>query len=90
MIKAAGISEKRIDAVLRISNIGELELDENGKAKNGEDITKKIKEEFSDFVVTTDEKGAEFATPPGDDGKTDLGKLSMEEYIAERKKSMKG
>lgn len=90
IIGAAGVSKKRIDAVLRVSNLDELELDENGKAKNGEALTKKIKEEFSDFVVKQQETGADVMTPPGEGGETDLGKLDMAAYIAERKKSKKG
>lgn len=78
IIKAAGISEKRREAVFKISNLDELELDADGKAKNGDAITKKIKEEFSDFVEEVSERGANVSTPPGNVG----GKMTKKEIMA--------
>ena len=89
IIKAAGISEKRREAVFKISNLDELELDADGKAKNGDAITKKIKEEFSDFVEEVSERGANVSTPPGNVG----GKMTKEQILSirdggERRKAM--
>ena len=90
IIEAAGISKKRIDAVLRISDLDTLLLDENGKAKNGEALSRRIREEFSDFIVTKTEMGAQVMTPPDGDDVRDLGRLDMAAYIAERKRTKKG
>lgn len=88
LIKAANISEKRAESVLKVSNVDEIEFDKDGKVKNGEELTKKIQTEFADFVVTTTEQGAHVATPPtgGAGNVTDLGTLDMESYIAARTK----
>ena len=90
IIGAAGIAEKRIDAVLRISNLDDLELDEAGVPRNSEILTEKIREEFPEFIVTSKEMGAMVMTPPDMHDTRDLGKLDMATYIAERKKSKKG
>ncbi len=68
LLKTAGVSEKRIDAVLKVSDIDGIELDKDGKAKNADDLTKKIKDEWSDFIVTETEKGADIPTPPANNG----------------------
>lgn len=57
LLKSAGISEKRIDSVLKITDLSSVEL-EDGKIKNADDLKKSIKEEWADFVVTTKQKGA--------------------------------
>jgi hypothetical protein len=90
IIGAAGIAEKRIDAVLRISNLDDLELDEAGIPQNCEILTEKIREEFPEFIVTSKEMGATVMTPPDMNDARDLGKLDMAAYIAERKNSKKG
>ena len=69
LLKDAGVSEKRISAILKVSDIDSLELDEDGKAKKSEELTKSIKEEWADFITTTKSEGAKVSTPPASDGK---------------------
>lgn len=68
LLKAAGISEKRIDAVLKVSPIDSLEFDDEGKVKEADSISKTIKEEWADFIPTESVKGAQTATPPASNG----------------------
>lgn len=70
LLKEAGVSEKRIDAVLKVSDIDSLEFDEEGKVVNQKDLIKTIKSEWSDFIVKEGEKGADVSTPPAGGGKT--------------------
>lgn len=70
LLKQAGISDKRIDAVLKVSDLEKLEFDGEGKIKNEGELLNGIKEEWSDFIVTTSSKGAETATPPSGNGST--------------------
>lgn len=67
LLKSAGISEKRIDSVLKVTDLSSVEL-EDGKIKNADDLRKSIKEEWADFVVTTDKKGADTKNPPANNG----------------------
>jgi hypothetical protein len=64
ILKAAGIPDKRIGAVLRVSDIDGLELDGDGKAKDVDKLTESIKTEWADFIPTTTTQGAQTATPP--------------------------
>ena len=65
LLKDAGISEKRIDAVVRVSDLDSVELDDKGAIKGAEELTEGIKTEWADFIQTTTTKGANTATPPG-------------------------
>ena len=87
LLKEAGVSEKRIEAVLKVSDIDGIEFDDEGKVKDSETLTKNIKEEWSDFIQTSSTAGANVANPPSQSSgeKPDLGKLSMEDYIKARK-----
>ena len=64
LLKECGISEKRIDAVLKVSDVDAIELDDEGKVKDVEKLTEAIKSEWSDFIPTTGKQGANVATPP--------------------------
>ena len=67
LLKSVGISEKRIDSVLKVTDLSSVEL-EDGKIKNADDLKKSIKEEWADFVVTTKQKGADTKDPPANNG----------------------
>lgn len=71
LLKEAGVSEKRIDTVLRVSDLGSIELDADGKIKGHDEMTKRVKTEWADFIVTESTQGAKTSTPPaGASGKT--------------------
>jgi hypothetical protein len=64
LLKEAGVSEKRIDAVLKVSDVDSLEMEDDGSFKDSDKILDSIKEEWSDFITTTETRGAKTATPP--------------------------
>ena len=64
LLKEAGVSEKRIEAILKVSDIDGIELGEDGKAKDADKLTKSIKTEWADFIPTISTQGAQTATPP--------------------------
>ena len=69
ILQEAGVSEKRINAVLKVSDVDAIELDDEGKVKEADTLKKSIGEEWADFIVTTETKGATTATPPTGSGK---------------------
>ena len=83
VLKAAGVSEKRIDSIIRVSDIDSVELDESGKIKEAEKLTESIKNEWADFIVSTNTQGANTATPPTNSKKSfsreDIDKMSPDE-----------
>ena len=73
LLKECGVSEKRIDAIMKVSDINTIEFGEDGKITNGDALKESIKAEWSDFIQTTGAQGAATATPPANNG----GKTTM-------------
>ena len=70
LLKEAGVSEKRLETVLKAEkpNISGLEMGEDGKFKDSDKILEGIKTEWADFITTTETKGAKTSTPPSNNG----------------------
>jgi hypothetical protein len=90
LLKEAGVSEKRIGSVLKVSDIDSIELDKDGKIKGSDKLIESIKEEWADFIETVKTVGAPTATPPANVGG---GKMTKEQIFAikdtaERQKAM--
>lgn len=83
LLKEAGISEKRIDTVLKLSPIDDVEFGDDGKVKNADKIKESIKSEWSDVIVTEGVKGADTHTPPENNGGTGT-QLSRAAMIAQK------
>lgn len=64
LMKEVGISDKRIDSVLKVYDVDRIELDEKGEAKNADKLKDALKSDWSDFIVTTETKGAQTSNPP--------------------------
>lgn len=70
LLKEAGVSEKRIEAVLKVSDIDGVKLDKDGQIEGKGDLMKSIKAEWADFIPTSQTVGAQTAHPPANNGKT--------------------
>lgn len=68
MLKEAGISEKRISAVMRVADLSGVKLDKDGKLKDHDKLMDGVKSEWSDFIQTAGTEGAKTTTPPGNNG----------------------
>lgn len=64
LLKEAGVSDKRIESVLKVSDVDGVELDESGHIKDADSRREAIKQEWSDFIVTTEVHGAVTPQPP--------------------------
>lgn len=73
ILKEIGIPDKRIDSVLKVSDINGIELTDEG-IKDEETLKAKLKEEWSDFIATTKTEGVPSANPPSNTGKTTMTK----------------
>ena len=65
LLKEIGVNDKRIDAILKVTDFDGMEMDAEGKLKDAAELKKSAKAEWSDFIVTTHTQGAQTATPPG-------------------------
>ena len=91
MLKEAGISDKRIEAVLKVSDVDSIEFDDEGNVKDKDELLKGIKDEWSDFIQTADVQGANTDNPPANTGgqtmtKEDIMKIKD---TSERQKAIK-
>lgn len=84
ILKAAGLSGKALEMAAALYKKDALELDESGKAKDFDSLVSAAKTEYAEVIP----KGSSYAPPAGENAgqKTDLGSLSMEDYIKERSK----
>lgn len=69
LLKEAGVDPKRIDAIVKITDIDGIELAEDGKIKDADTRTATVKTDYADFIVTYSEQGANVANPPANNGK---------------------
>lgn len=77
LLKSAGVSEKRLDAILKVTDVSSLEMGEDGKFKDSDKILENIKNEWADFITTKETHGAETATPPGNTGGGKMSKADI-------------
>lgn len=67
MLMSAGIDPKRIDAIMRVTDLSEVEM-EDGKLKDSGKLEEAAKAEWADFVIKTHTEGSKPATPPDTKG----------------------
>jgi len=77
MLKEAGISEKRIASVMRVTNLADVKLDKDGKLKDKDKLVDDVKTEWADFIDTKKVEGADTKNPPENNG----GKLTKEDIL---------
>ena len=72
MLKEVGISEKRLDSIIKLksADITNLKLNEEGNIENVDDLKKGVTEEWADFIEKKSTKGADVKKPPTNNGGT--------------------
>lgn len=65
LLRAANIDEKRLDTILKVTELDKLTLKDDGTLDGADKLTEAIKTEWADFVTTTDTHGTNPQTPPG-------------------------
>ena len=68
LLKAQNVDDKRIDAILKVTSFADKKLGNDGKFENESALSESIKKDWSDFIVRTEEKGANVSTPPANTG----------------------
>lgn len=58
-----GISEKRLDAILKVTDISKLKLDKDGNLEKADELKKAINDEWGEFKTKVTEKGAVVEKP---------------------------
>lgn len=63
ILREVGVSEKRINSIVRVTNFDDIKLDEKGGLENADTLKESAKTDWADFIVTESEKGAEVSKP---------------------------
>jgi predicted MPP superfamily phosphohydrolase len=84
LLAEAGVSDKRIDSIIKVTDLSKIEIGEDGKVKDAKTIVEGIKTEWADFIQTQGTQGAKTSTPPASDpsktfSRDDIKKMSAEE-----------
>lgn len=69
LIKEAGVDAKRIDAVLKISDLSGVTV-KDGAIEGADKLVEGIKADFKEFIPVITTEGADVAKPPAGDGGT--------------------
>lgn len=78
LLKKAEVSDKRFDAIVKVTAMDDIELDDKGEIKGADKLVEKIKEDWSEFIVTKTTQGAGTETPPSNTGGN---KMTKEEIM---------
>ena len=76
LLRKASIDEKRLDTVLRVTDLDKLTLKDDGTLDGEDKLTKQIQTEWADFVTTNGTSGSNPGTPPGGNGSTEAAELA--------------
>ena len=67
LLAEAGISDKRFDSIIRVTDLDAVDVDADGKVKDKKPIMDNIKSEWADFIQTQGTQGASTPNPPASD-----------------------
>ena len=68
LLKANNVDDKRFDTILKVTDVANLKLNENGKFDNEKELNEAIKTEWKDFIVTSESRGEHVENPPANSG----------------------
>ena len=74
LLKENKVDEKRFDSIMKVTDFGGLKLDKDGNLEDTEALSKSIKSDWGDFIVTTGTKTDPIETPPANSGAQKLTK----------------
>ena len=69
LLKEQNVDEKRIDAILKVTDFSEKKIGKDGRFEDEAELVKSIKDDWKDFIVTKENRGAQVETPPANGGK---------------------
>lgn len=64
LLRDANVDPKRIDAILKITDLGDKKLNADGRFDDAEQLTESIKNEWAAFIQASGTKGTDVETPP--------------------------
>lgn len=77
MLREAGVDEKRIDSIMKVTDLSGINVDE-GAIADAEAVKEAIAKEWGDFIAHTNTQGAKVDEPPTNAG----AKMTRDEIMA--------
>lgn len=78
LLKESGIDEKRIPAILKVTDLSTVQLNKDGSIKEADKLKESITDEWSSFIVEIEDKGASVDNPPDNTG----GNMTKEQILS--------
>lgn len=78
----AGVSDKRVASILKVSDVDSIKIDKEGNIEDAEKLTESVKTEWADFIVTKKEEGAKTPKPEMNEGGDGVKKPSKAAQMA--------
>lgn len=78
LLAGEGISEKRLDTILKVTDFSKMKLDKDGNFVDVDELKKSINSEWGEFKTTVTERGAQVDKPP----QTAKTKMTKDEIFA--------
>ena len=64
LLLAEHVGEKHVDSILRVTDLSKMKVAEDGTLEGQDKLVETIKSDWSGFIQTRSEKGADVETPP--------------------------
>lgn len=77
MLREAGVDEKRIEAIMKVTDLGQIAV-KDGAIEDPETVKQAIAEEWGGFITQTNTQGASVENPPSNSG----AKMTRDEIMA--------
>ena len=77
MLREAGVDEKRIEAIMKVTDLGEIAV-KDGAIENPDTVKQAITDEWGGFITQTNTQGASVENPPSNSG----AKMTRDEIMA--------
>lgn len=74
LLKQAGVDSERYNAILKITDLSNAELDKEGKLKDADKLLDGIKKDWSGFIVSEGKEGVKTSNPPAGKGGANMSK----------------
>ena len=84
LLAEAGIDLKRVDAIMRVTDLKDVEMGEDGAIKDADKLKEGIEKDWGEFIVKKASEGSDPATPPANDGAKDGADPAIAERLAQR------
>lgn len=84
LLQEAKVSDKRLDAIMRVSDVDGIKFDDKGEVEGKADVLKDIQNKWSDFIVTEGKDGQTPSTPPAGAGQGGATGMSRAAQVAKK------